>query len=134
MAVRICIRRANIGHANGYRSWTRTRVRTSELTDDGTIDVDDNGRTSVEGVFAVGDVTPDHNQIPVAMGQGAKAGLTIHKELRDFPRSADEIERDGPVTEADVPAISPELLATAISHEGHAGGPHETTRAPAIDD
>ena len=105
-----------------------------ELTDDGTIDVDDHGRTSVEGVFAVGDVTPGHNQIPVAMGQGAKAGLAIHKELREFPRSADDIERDGPVTAADVPAISPELLATAISHEGHAGGPRETAQAPTTDD
>ncbi len=105
-----------------------------ELTDDGTIDVDDHGRTSVEGVFAVGDVTPGHNQIPVAMGQGAKAGLAIHKELRTFPRSAADIERDGPVTEADVPAISPELLATAIAHEGHAGGPRDAPTPPTADD
>ncbi len=105
-----------------------------DLTDDGTIDVDDHGRTSVEGVFAVGDVTPGHNQIPVAMGEGAKAGLAIHKELRAFPRSVDEIEQQGPVTDADVPAISPALLETAINHEGHAGGPRETPRAPASDD
>ena len=105
-----------------------------ELTDDGTIDVDDHGRTSVEGVFAVGDVTPGHNQIPVAMGQGAKAGIAIHKELREFPRSADEIERDGPVTDAEVPAIAPELLTTAIQHEGHAGGPREPPAPPASDD
>jgi len=105
-----------------------------ELTEDGTIDVDDHGRTSVEGVFAVGDVTPGHNQIPVAMGQGAKAGIAIHKELREFPRSADEIEREGPVTEADVPAISPDLLATAIAHEGHAGGPRDAPTPQTADD
>jgi thioredoxin reductase (NADPH) len=57
------------------------------------------------------------------MGEGADAGIAIHMDLRVFPRSAEDIEREGPVTEAEVPAISPELLATAITHEGHAGGP-----------
>ena len=98
-----------------------------DLTDDGAVDVDDHGRTSVEGVYAVGDVTPGHNQVPVAMGQGAKAGLAIHKELREFPRSKESIARDGPVADDEVPAISPELMATAVAHEGHAGGPREET-------
>jgi thioredoxin reductase (NADPH) len=111
-----------------------------DLTDSGEIDVDDHGRTSEPGVFAVGDITPGHNQVPVAMGQGAKAGLAIHKELREFPRSADEIERDGPVGADEVPAISPELMATAVAHEGHAGGPRADASAetdaepPAADD
>jgi len=96
-----------------------------DLTEDGEVAVDDHGRTSVEGVFAVGDVTPGHNQIPVAMGQGAKAGLALHKDLREFPRSTEEIARDGPVAAAEVPAISPDLMATAVAHEGHAGGPRE---------
>ncbi len=96
-----------------------------DLTEDGEIDVDDHGRTSVDGVFAVGDVTPGHNQVPVALGQGAKAGIALHKSLREFPRSADEIEENGPVSADEVPAISPELLATAVTHEGHAGGPRE---------
>ena len=111
-----------------------------DLTESGEIDVDDHGRTSEDGVFAVGDITPGHNQVPVAMGQGAKAGLAIHKELREFPRSADEIERDGPVAADEVPAISPELMATAVAHEGHAGGPRADASAetdaepPAADD
>ena len=111
-----------------------------DLTDGGEIDVDDHGRTSEDGVFAVGDITPGHNQVPVAMGQGAKAGIAIHKELRQFPRSADEIERDGRVDPDEVPAISPELMATATAHEGHAGGPREGASAetdaeqPAADD
>jgi len=42
------------------------------LTDDGQVDVDDHGRTSIDDVYAVGDVTPGHNQVPVAMGQGAQ--------------------------------------------------------------
>jgi len=94
-----------------------------ELTDDGTVAVGDHGETSVDGVYAVGDVTPGHNQIPVAMGQGAKAGIQIHMDLRAFPRSLDDIADLGPVGEGDVPAVSPALLATAVAHEGHAAGP-----------
>ena len=77
-----------------------------DLTDEGTIAVDDHGRTSVDDVYAVGDVTSGHNQIPVAMGQGAKAGIAIHKALRKFPRSIEEIEAEGAVGTAEVPAVS----------------------------
>jgi thioredoxin reductase (NADPH) len=94
-----------------------------ERNDDGTVAADDHGRTSVDGVYAVGDLTPGHNQIPVALGEGAKAGIAIHMDLRPFPRSTEDIEADGPVTAEDVPAISPELMATAVAHEGHAAGP-----------
>jgi thioredoxin reductase (NADPH) len=110
-----------------------------DLTDGGEVDVDDHGRTSVDGVFAVGDVTPGHNQVPVAMGQGAKAGIALHKSLREFPRSTEEIARDGPVGDDEVPAISPRLMSTAVAHEGHAGGPRTEgtepdAEAPAADD
>jgi thioredoxin reductase (NADPH) len=110
-----------------------------DLTDGGEIDVDDHGRTSEDGVFAVGDITPGHNQVPVAMGQGAKAGIAIHKEIREFPRSTEAIEADGPVDADEVPAVPPHLMATAVAHEGHAGGPREsaeaeTADAPAADD
>jgi len=102
-----------------------------ERTDGGTVAVDDDGETSTPGVYAVGDLTPGHNQIPVAMGEGADAGIAIHMDLRAFPRSTEEIETEGSVGETDVPALSEELLATAISHEGHAGGPRhgDKTRA-----
>ncbi|MEA1932058.1 MAG: NAD(P)/FAD-dependent oxidoreductase [Euryarchaeota archaeon] len=86
-----------------------------DLNDDGTIVVDDHGKTSVDGVYAVGDITPGHNQVPVAMGKGAKAGLAIHKELRTFPKSLEEIEAEGPVTETEVPGVSAELQAAARS-------------------
>ncbi|ELY52117.1 NAD(P)/FAD-dependent oxidoreductase [Natronolimnohabitans innermongolicus] len=78
----------------------------ADLNDDGTVAVDDHGRTSVDGLFAVGDLTPGHNQIPVAMGQGAKAGIAIHKELREFPKSLEDLESEGAVDSADVPAVS----------------------------
>ena len=87
-----------------------------ELTDDGTVVVDDHGRTSVEGVYAVGDITPGHNQIPVAMGKGAKAGLAIHKELRTFPKSLAEIEAEGNVGAEEVPSVSATLQAAARGH------------------
>ncbi|WP_277553143.1 NAD(P)/FAD-dependent oxidoreductase [Halobaculum limi] len=94
-----------------------------EREDSGEVAVDDHGRTSVDGVYAVGDLTPGHNQIPVAMGEGAKCGIAIHMDLRAFPRSTDDIAELGPVSKSDVPAISPELMATAVAHEGHAAGP-----------
>ena len=105
-----------------------------ERTDDGTVAVDDDGRTSLEGVFAVGDLTPGNNQIPIAMGKGAKAGIAIQKELRAFPRSLEEVRADGPGEETAVPAISGELLETAIRHEGHAGGPREDDELEAAAD
>ncbi|MFB6096004.1 MAG: NAD(P)/FAD-dependent oxidoreductase [Haloferacaceae archaeon] len=93
-----------------------------DLNDDGSIAVDDHGRTSVDGVYAVGDITPGHNQVPVALGEGAKAGIAIHMDLREFPRSVEEIEAQGPVTEADVPGISDRLRRIAQEfHEGERG-------------
>ncbi|MFB6353822.1 MAG: NAD(P)/FAD-dependent oxidoreductase [Halobacteriales archaeon] len=77
----------------------------AELNDDGTVAVDDHGETSVGGLYAVGDLTPGHNQIPVAMGDGATAGLAIHKALRPFPKPIEALEAEGPVDPASVPAI-----------------------------
>ncbi|MFC5366870.1 NAD(P)/FAD-dependent oxidoreductase [Salinirubrum litoreum] len=86
-----------------------------ELNDDGTVAVDDAGQTSVDGVYAVGDITQGHNQIPVAMGKGAQAGIDIHYDLREFPKSLEEIESEGPVGVEDVPGISPRLRDAARS-------------------
>ncbi|WP_227131110.1 NAD(P)/FAD-dependent oxidoreductase [Halorubellus salinus] len=97
--------------------------------DDGTVAVDEHGETSVDGVYAVGDLTPGHNQIPVAMGEGANAGIALHKDLRTYPRSLEDVRADGPVEAEDVPALSASLLETAVAHHGHAGG----ARAPTGD-
>ncbi|WP_408957496.1 NAD(P)/FAD-dependent oxidoreductase [Natrinema sp. 74] len=86
------------------------------VNDDGTVAVDDHGRTSVDGVYAVGDLTPGHNQVPVALGEGAKAGIAIHWELREFPREADEIEPAGLVRSEEVPGIPDALLEQAVEH------------------
>ena len=57
------------------------------------------------------------------MGEGADAGIAVHKDLRKYPRSVEDIEAEGAVEDVEVPAISPELFATALTHEGHAAGP-----------
>jgi len=84
------------------------------INEDGTIEVGDHGETSVDGVYAVGDCTPGHNQIPVALGQGAKAGIDIHFQLRDFPRKPEEIDDFGPVRSEEVPGIPDALLEQAV--------------------
>ncbi|UPV99853.1 NAD(P)/FAD-dependent oxidoreductase [Halorussus gelatinilyticus] len=84
-----------------------------ERNDDGTVAVGDAGETSVEGVYAVGDLTPGHNQIPVAMGEGANAGIDIHYSLREFPKSVEEIDAEGDVSPDEVPGISDELREAA---------------------
>jgi thioredoxin reductase (NADPH) len=96
----------------------------AEINDDGTVAIDDHGRTSVEGLLAVGDLTPGHKQIPVAMGEGAKAGIACHYALREFPRSLADIEESGPVEPDAAPAISDRLRAVAADHAGRAG--HES--------
>ncbi|MFC7133688.1 MULTISPECIES: NAD(P)/FAD-dependent oxidoreductase [Salinibaculum] len=85
-----------------------------DINDDGTVDVDDHGRTSVENVYAVGDMTPGHNQVPIAYGDGAKAGISIHFSLRDFPRDPGAIEEQGPVRSEEVPGIPDALLEQAV--------------------
>ena len=85
-----------------------------EINNDGTIEVGDHGQTSVEGVYAVGDCTPGHNQVPIGMGQGAKAGIDVHFQLRDFPRDSDILDEQGPVRSAEVPGIPDELLEQAV--------------------
>jgi thioredoxin reductase (NADPH) len=85
----------------------------AELDDDGSVAVDDHGRTSVDGLYAVGDLTPGHKQIPVAMGQGAKAGIAINKELRTFPWSLEEVRERGPVDPESAPAMPADLRERA---------------------
>ncbi|OIB58910.1 NAD(P)/FAD-dependent oxidoreductase [Natrialba sp. SSL1] len=86
------------------------------LNDDGTVIVDDHGRTTVENVYAVGDLTPGHNQVPIALGEGARAGISIHWDRRKFPRDPSLIDELGPVRNDDVPGIPDELLEQAVEY------------------
>lgn len=49
--------------------------------DDGALEVDGHQRTSVEGLWAAGDVVSSLNQISVAAGQAAVAATDIHRQL-----------------------------------------------------
>ncbi|WP_327053673.1 NAD(P)/FAD-dependent oxidoreductase [Halomicrococcus gelatinilyticus] len=84
-----------------------------DVNEDGTVAVDEHGRTNVEGVYAVGDLTPGHNQVPVALGEGAKAGISIHWLLREFPRDPDLVSEEAPVRSEEAPGIPDELLERA---------------------
>lgn len=53
-----------------------------KITQYGEIEIDEKCRTSVPGIYAAGDVTTvPYKQIIIAMGEGAKAGLTVFEDL-----------------------------------------------------
>ncbi len=52
-----------------------------KITNRGHIDVDDEQRTSIEGVYAAGDCTSQPRAISVAAASGTKAGFTINVEM-----------------------------------------------------
>jgi len=91
------------------------------INDDGTIEVGDHGQTTVDDVYAVGDCTPGHNQLPVGMGQGAKAGIDVHFSLRDFPRDPETVDEQGPVRSEEVPGLPDELLEQAVDFHTYGG-------------
>ena len=53
-----------------------------ELDDEGYIVVDAHGKTSVEGIYAAGDVTPGEQLVQVAASEGAIAGIACAMSLR----------------------------------------------------
>jgi thioredoxin reductase (NADPH) len=54
-----------------------------KLDEDGYITTDTEQKTSVEGIYAVGDLVSQINQISVAMGQATIAAVRIHNALDD---------------------------------------------------
>lgn len=63
----------------------------------GHVDVDSDQRTSMDRVFAIGDLTQGLDQIAVAMGQGAVAATAIHNDL---PAKSDASDRRSPAGNA----------------------------------
>ena len=53
----------------------------AELTDDGRVIVDDHMRTTVDGLYAAGDVVRGLNQIAVCYSEAAIAAVAIHNSL-----------------------------------------------------
>jgi thioredoxin reductase (NADPH) len=54
----------------------------ARCTAEGCVLVDEHQQTSVEGIYAAGDIVAGLNQITVAMGQAAVAATAIHNRLR----------------------------------------------------
>ena len=52
-----------------------------ELTDEGLLRVDDDGRTNVDCVYAAGDCTPGPHLVQIAAAEGARAGLHCAQQL-----------------------------------------------------
>jgi len=50
------------------------------------------------------------------MGQGAKAGIDVHYDLREFPKSVAELDAEGAVDADAVPGISEDLREHARAH------------------
>ncbi|WP_232686171.1 NAD(P)/FAD-dependent oxidoreductase [Halobacterium zhouii] len=91
------------------------------LADDGALAVDENYETSVDGAYGVGDLTHGQNQTVVALGDGARAGIALHKDLRRYPRPPDEPDD---VEASEIPG-APDALRARMrlvrSRDTHAG-------------
>jgi thioredoxin reductase (NADPH) len=73
----------------GVRSDLATKLG-AKTNDVGCLEVDAHQRTTVDGIYAAGDVVSDLHQIAVATGHAAVAATHIHKSLPDNFRGADE--------------------------------------------
>lgn len=71
------------------------------ITDEGCLDVDNCGRTTVDGVFGAGDVTPGIQLVQVAAAKGAIAGVTCAQSLAGEPGATDA-PAPGPAADAEV--------------------------------
>jgi thioredoxin reductase len=75
------------------------------LDEDGYVDIDIDGRTSVDGVFAAGDVAPGLQLVQVAAAQGTAAGVAVALSLQG--------ERGSPLSPTPAPDATGELGADA---------------------
>lgn len=66
------------------------------ITDEGSVAVDDSGRTSVPGVYAAGDLTPGIQFVQIAAAKGAMAGTAAAHALRDAALGGHTGEHDRP--------------------------------------
>ena len=70
--------------------------------------------TTIDDVYALGDLNTGHNQVLIALADGAKTDVSIHFTLQDFPCNPDiDVEAD-PVRLAGVPGIPDTILEQAV--------------------
>lgn len=66
-----------------------------EVNERGEIVVDKSGATSTPGIYAAGDVTDEYGkQIVTAVGQGARAGMAVNRDLKRRALSGDTVRPD----------------------------------------
>ncbi|MHA6493603.1 NAD(P)/FAD-dependent oxidoreductase [Pseudomonas borbori] len=65
-----------------------------EFDDDGNLRVDSHQQTSVEGVYAIGDLVPGLKQLSVATGQATQAATAVHNSLPINPWTPNRAGRD----------------------------------------
>jgi thioredoxin reductase (NADPH) len=73
----------------------------AEVDDKGELRVDAHQQTSVDGLYAIGDIVSALNQISVAVGHAAIAATAIHNRL---PRNFREDEESQPESAAELPS------------------------------
>ena len=71
------------------------------VDDNGELHVDDHQQTSIDGLYAIGDIVSALNQISVAVGHAAIAATAVHNRL---PRNFREDPDAQPETAADLPS------------------------------
>ena len=74
--------RAFFSIAHHPRTWLAQQLG-CELTEEGALAVDQEGRTSVPGIYGAGDITPGMQYIATAVADGTKAGTACALSLRD---------------------------------------------------
>ncbi|MFN2607067.1 MAG: NAD(P)/FAD-dependent oxidoreductase [Acidimicrobiales bacterium] len=72
------------------------------LTDEGCLEADAEGRTSVDGVYGAGDITPGMQLVAVAVAKGTMAGVACALSLQGEP-AASAAPTPGPDAEAELP-------------------------------
>lgn len=81
-----------------------------ELTGEGCLAVDHEGRTSVAGVYGAGDVVPGMQYVQTAAAEGAKAGTACALSLRDEALGRPDDEHDRPEDQDLVGGTDAEVL------------------------
>ena len=83
-----------------------------ELTPEGCLSVDHEGRTSVAGVYGAGDITPGMQYIQTAAADGAKAGTACALSLRDEALGRPDDEHDRPEEQPVIGGCEPPATAS----------------------
>ena len=78
----------------------------ARCVENGELEVDDHQQTSVEGLYAVGDIVSALNQISVGVGHAAIAATAIHNRL---PRNFRDDPASQPETAAELPSPTTSL-------------------------